>query len=695
MASDSNKSVPKNRSPRKNLALATGQTGGNKPDVPHRGQGAGAPVVQGRGSNPASLLNAASPPADRVANMDRPSITTAVNASRPTITTTTNSTATTVTSTTVTNTTTAPQQRVTLLSHDGDFVSPVWDHYTECATPIHGIRMNDTCGIELVRQVGRIPCTTNFYPADDAFIDGFIEVVHGTFASEKGIADLEKEQQCWIDHQKRVPSAQQEKLSVWIKLFQYALMAAKALHKEEGQADWPDPAGKLAKLRNPIDGMRRNLARIHLGDLSSQDTSWLGGTGNASSGSHASPAPDKHRRTGSMTALLPFPSPGGGKKMPPQLPEENIEGFDSKEEALLAWRKKADRQFDKQDVSRSLLQFFERSLGTISTDWPALHCIAYKFLASIVFAESTRGIGIGEALVEATANELGYVNEILILREKLKAAVRPDSGATPEDKRYCQMWLDFFGKVTELMDFRRDNRETAITDSPDMTQTLANCEIAYDALVKAMRQADELMRRQDEDARAKQKAERAKERGRKGRSMDFLMPSKTKRAAQPSGTRDTDAIGLTPRKKIAKEAQPRDKVAGEKPSVKMAADMDGAAMQEGARARKKSPGAESLPDSGLSRTSQPTSPKGGFTPKQKSPTLEVTQQDAGPARAAEKKKAISRATQADQEGSTDGPKIEEGDKPRKGGKEKGEAKEVRTGKREKTPAKVSNGTKED
>lgn len=670
----SKNSATNHRSPRKNLALANAQAGGKKPDVFHPGQGTGAPVVQSRSSESTSLLNAASPPADRVASIDAPSITTAVTASHPTMTTTT-----TVTSTT----TTAPQQRVTLLNSDGDFVAPVWDHYTECATPIHGIRLNDACGTELVRQVGRIPCTTNFYPVDDAFIDGFIGVMRRSFASETGIADLEKEQQCWIDYQRQLAPAQQEKPSVWIKLFNYALMVAKALHKEEAAAGRQDPAGKLVKLRNPIDGIRRNLARIHLGDLSGQDTSGLNDAGSTSSPSKATPAPEKHRRA-SMTALLPFSSSGGGKKTLSQLPREEIAGFDSKEEALLAWKKKADRQFDKQDVSRSLLQFFERSLGTISTDWLAVHCIAYKFVASIVFAEATRGVGIGEALVEATTDELGYVNEILIFREKLKAVVRPDSGATPQDKRYCQMWLDFFGQVARMMHFKRDNRDTALSASPDMAEALASCEIAYDTLVRAMRQADEFLRQQEGDPRARHKAERAKERRRKGRSMDFLMPGKSKGPAQPSGTRDTDAIGLSP-----------EKMSGEKPPVKRTAGTDGTAMREGERIRKNSPAAESLPDGGLSASDQPTSPIGGSKPKKKSATYEATRQEAGPARVAEKKKAKSRSTRVDQGGGVDVPESEENDKPRKGGKEKREAKEVKTGKPEKTTGKASTGTGED
>ena len=187
----------------------------------------------------------------------------------------------------------------------------------------------------------------------------------------------------------------------------------------------------------------------------------------------------------------------------------------------------------------------------------------------------------------------------------------------------------------------------------------------------------------------------AKERRLKGRSMDFLMPSKAKRAAPPSGTRDTDAIGLSARKKIAKHAKPREKIPDEELPAKMTPGMDGTAMQERERPRKKPPVAGSLPDSGLSATNQPTKPKGVSRSKKKSAAFEVTQQEAGPVRAAEKKKAKSRKTGAEQEGNVDAPKTEEGDKPGKGGKEKREAKEARTEKLEKTPGKASKGTKED
>jgi hypothetical protein len=669
MASD--KPVSENRSPRKTVAPVTGQAGWIKPDVPYRVQGNGAPVVQGRSSSQASLLNAASPPADRATSVDGPSITTSVTASYPAITTTTTSTATTATSTTATSTTTvAPQQLVTLLSNDGDFISPVWDHYTECAMMIHNILLNDTYGTKLVRQVGRIPCTTNFYPGDEAFIDGFIGVVNGTFASGDAITGLQDEMKSWQDYQQRAPSGQQEKMSVWIRLFNHALMVAKLLHEKEGQPGQQDLAGELLKLRKPINEVRRNLVRIHLGDLSAQDASWRGESGQASSGPNASLAPIKRRRAGSMTALLPFSSPGGGKKMPPQLPGEHIAGFDSKKEALLAWKKKTDRLFDKHAISRSLLQFLERSLGTVTMDWPALHCIAYKFVASIVFAESIRGIGIGVALVEATENELGYVNEILLIRENLRTDIKPDSNATPEDRRCCQMWLDFFGQVAEMMYFKRDNRETALSDSPDIAKALANCEIAYDTLVKAARQGDEVLRQQDEDARARKKPKRTKEeRRRKGRSMDFLTPGKTKRTAETSGARDVDAIGLSPRKKIPREAKPREMVPGDMSPVKVIAGMNGTAAQEKERIRKKSPVVESLPDSGLSLTNQLTSPGGESRPKKKSATFEVAQQEAGPVRASQRKKPKSRGTRAEQGGNIDVANIEEGDKPRKGTKD--------------------------
>jgi hypothetical protein len=331
-------------------------------------------------------------------------------------------------------------------------------------------------------------------------------------------------------------------------------------------------------------------------------------------------------------------------------------------------------------------------------DWPDLHCIAYKFVALIRFAEAVRGIPIRDALVEETDNELGYVNEILAFREKLKAVVRPDSGALLEDRAYYRIWLDFFQQVSVLMDFRRSNRETALSESPEMTATLIKCEIAYDNVVKKMREADDLRQKQDEDAQARRKANRAKDRRLKGRSMDFLMPSKEKRAAQPSATRDTDAIGLSPRKKIAKHAKQREDIPDEDLAVKTKAGVGRPVLPDKKSTRKNAPLADSLPDDESSATSQPASPRGISRPKKKPATFEVTQQEAGPVRAREKKKASPMAKRQGQEGNDDVQDIGEGDKPRKSGKEKKEGKEEkaeRTEKMAKKPGKAGKGTKDD
>jgi hypothetical protein len=334
-------------------------------------------------------------------------------------------------------------------------------------------------------------------------------------------------------------------------------------------------------------------------------------------------------------------------------------------------------------------------------DRPDLYCIAYKFVASIRFAEASRGIAIRDALVEETGNELDYVNEILVFREKLKAVVRSDSGALPEDRVYCRLWLDFFQQVGVLMDFRRSHRETALNESPDMTETLVRCEIAYDNVVRKMREADDLRQKQDEDAQAMRQAARSKERRLKGRSMDFLMPSKEKRAAQPPGTRDTDAIGLSPRKKIAKRGKQQEDISDEDLPVKMKAGMDRTVLQDRKSTRKNLPVAESLPDlpdSEPSATSQPTSPRGVSKPKKKAATFEVTQQEAGPVRAAEKKKAKSKETRREQESNADVRKVDKGDTPKKGSKAKREDKEEKEEKEEKvekTPGKASKGTKDD
>ncbi|MFL6715007.1 MAG: hypothetical protein ACJ8G3_01430 [Burkholderiaceae bacterium] len=690
---DAEKSVSVNKSAQKNVVLASAQGGKKQGVAPLQGQRNDAPVTQVRSSSPASLLGAASPPADRVAIIDGYSVTTSVGASYPnTTTTTTNTTATTVTSIT----TMAPQPRVVLLQMEGDALPPVWEHYANCAMLIHSTIFNDTCGSELVSQVARIPCTTNFYPVDDAFIDGFIAVVKGTFASDEGMEALDKEKQSWSDFQARAPASVQEKLSVWIRLFNCALMVAKTLHKEGFQAGVQDIAGKLNKLRSPIDGIRRQLARIHLGDRSGQDTSWMVEPGNASSRPKGHATSRQHQRTGSMTALFPGASPEGGKKTLPRLSREELAGFASKEKALLGWKKKADKHFDKHHVNRSVLIFFEQCLEAVMKDWPDLYCIAYKFVASIRFAEAARGIDVREALVEETDEELGYVNEILTFCAKLKAIVRSDSGALPEERAYCRMWLEFFQQVGVLMDFRRSNPETALSESPEMIETLVGCEIAYENVVRKMREADGLRQKQEEEAQARQKSARAKERRLKGRSMDFLMPRKEKRAAQPAVTRDTDAIGLSPRKKIAGQGKQREDIWDEDLPVKTKAGRDAAVLQDKKSARKNVPVAESLPDSEHSATSPVTSPStssGSVSkPKKKSATFEAAQQEAGPARAAEQKKAKSKGTRQEQERPADLRELGEGDKPKKGGKEKKEGKEE---KMEKTPGKSSKGAKDD
>lgn len=690
-------SAQEDKSTPKNNEFVVVQGEGEHNDVSLQKQRKDLPLTQVRNDETPSLLNAASQKAYRNVTITGPSITASGHPACPVITTTTNSTATTVTSTT----TTAPLQRVTLLTYEGACDSPVWDHYTECAMLIHStdhtFALKDTCGTELVRQIGRIPCTTKFSPADDAFIDGFIEVVKGTFASEAGIAGLQKEENSWRDYQQKASSAQQEKMSVWIKLFHYALMVATALREEQGQAGRQNPAVQLIKLRKTIDVMRRNLVRIHLGDRIDHDISWVSGKGMASSGPKADPDADGRRRAGSMTALLPFPSSAGGKKALPRLPKDKLAGFDSKEEALLAWKKKADKQFEKHHVGRSVLPLFEQSLGFVMTDRPDLYCIAYKFLASIVFAEWVEGIDIGDALDAATENELGYVNEILAFREKLRAVLRSDSAAPPKDKLYRGKWLDFFQDVGVLMNFRRDNRETPFSESPQMAETLVSCERAYETLVKTMREADDLLHKQDEEARAAKKSARAKERRLKGRSMDFLLPGKKNRAAQPSVAQDTDAIGPSPRKKIAKHTRSRERIVDDDLPVKRNARMDQTVLREEGRIREKSPGAVSLPDSGFSVTTEPTSPRAVSTPKKKSKTFEATQQEAGPVRAGEKKKARSRATE--QENERDAEIRETGDRntPGKSDKEKKEGKEKKTEKTEKAAKKdkASKGTKDD
>lgn len=159
--------------------------------------------------------------------------------------------------------------------------------------------------------------------------------------------------------------------------------------------------------------------------------------------------------------------------------------------------------------------------------------------------------------------------------------------------------------------------------------------------------------------------------------MDFLLPSKKNRAAQPSVAQDTDAIGPSPRKKIAKPAEPREKIADDNLPIKRKARMDQVVLQDEGRIREKSPGAESLPDSRLSVTTEPTSPRAFSKPKKKSKTFETTQQEAGPVRAEEKKKAKAKATQQEHERDAGVRETRDRDTPGRSGKEKKEGKKKR------------------
>ena len=668
----SEQSVAEHRSQRNSLALASVDSAEKNTDLSRQVQGNGAPVVQDRDGDTASLLSAASPPAAGAARLGSPRRPT-VTASYPTITTTTTSTTTTVTSTT----TTASQQRVMLFAYDVQAPWPAWDHYTACAHSIHSTLHNNTCGAQLVRQILRIPCTTNFYPADESFIDEFIEVVKKTLVSKEDVKGLSEERASWFSHQTRASPVKQEELSVWITIFDCALMLAEALHWENDQGT----GGKVDKLRKLIDEARKKLVRIHLGDKIYDDPSWSGHAGNASSVPKADSA--QRPRAASMTVSATPASPGRAKKAPPQLPEENSSDFSSKQEALLSWKKKANKKFEKHHVDLSLLRFLERSLEAIIKDRPYLPLIAYKFVASVVFAEWTRPMSIADAVVETTESELGYVNEILSLCEKLKAVVRHDSAASEEDKRYSQAWLSFFHHVGVLMKFRRDNRETPLRTSFDTTQPLVDCENAYDALLKAKREADDLLRRQDRKAHATEKSDRAKERRLKSFSMDFQRPGKEKKAAQPSVARDTDAISSIRRDDIINPAKTREKTADDGLSVKAKARTAKAIRQDQGGIPRTSRQAEDSPDHSHSPTTGPTSPRAASKPVKKINLSEATQQEAGPIRAGEKKKSKAKTTQQQDQTNAEVRETRNPATPRESGKEKKERKEKRVEKAEK------------
>jgi len=101
-----------------------------------------------------------------------------------------------------------PQARVVFLHGEDDRSSPVWEHYCECGMLIHGISYPYSCGSELVRQVARIPSTTDSDTLDSDFADGFIAVVQGKFATNEGMQALDREMNSWWDHQKRTTFAQ-------------------------------------------------------------------------------------------------------------------------------------------------------------------------------------------------------------------------------------------------------------------------------------------------------------------------------------------------------------------------------------------------------------------------------------------------------------------------------------------------------
>lgn len=668
----SEQSVAEHRSQRNIVALASVDSAEKNTDLSRQVQRNGAPVVQDRGGDTASLLSAASPPAAGAGRSGSPVMPPA-SASNPTITTTTTSITTTVTSTT----TTASQQRVRLLGDYPKAPGTVWDHFERNALLVQSTLYNNTCGAQLVRQILSIPCTTSFYPADEEFINKFIEVVKKTLVSKEDVDRLSTERASWFSHQMHASPVKQEELSVWIKIFDRALMLAEALHGENDQGK----GGKVDKLRKLIDEARKKLVRIHLGDKIYDDPSWSGHAGNASSVPKADSA--RRPRAASMTVSSTPASPGRARKAPPQLPEENSPDFTSKKEALLSWKKKANKKFEKNHVDFSLLRFLERSLEAIIKDRPDLARTAYKFVASLVFAQSTRSIGFADAVVETTESKLVHINEILILCEKLKAVVRHDSAASEQDKRYSQAWLSFFHHVGVLMKFRRDDRETPLRTSDDMNQPLVDCENAYDALLKAKREADDLLRKQDGKAYATEKSDRAKKRRLKSLSMDFQRPGKEKKAAQSSVARDTDAISSIRRDDIIKPARTREKIADDGLSVKTKARTAKAIRQDQAGIPRTSRQAEDSPDRSYSPTTGPTSPRTASKPVKKTNLSEATQQEAGPVRAGEKKKSKAKTTQQQDQTNAQARETRNPDTPRESGKEKKERKEKRVEKAEK------------
>jgi hypothetical protein len=623
---------------------------------PREQQGNNVPVMGSRDSG-ASLLSDA-----RVAQgtaLVGSTIMPTSAAAHPATTTTTTTTST----TTTTTTDVMPQpQRISLIGDYDDNREGVWDHYARYAHLIDGLAGYGHSPLaELLRGIGGIKCTLNYLPADDIFIDGFIELVRQQLGSATAVDALEKQRGTWARYQEASLPAQQNEMATWIKLIDVSLMLARALQRTDKQPQGArDPLGRF---RKPIDALRNSLVCIYNGGKILDDASVPATSGPRSNKPVAIGQPGPGR--GSMPALVPLSSAKIKKKAPARLPEEHASSFDSKQEALHDWARKADKAFSRQHVSTALLDFFAQTLDCSRADWDGHQLVAYKFLASVAFAEWTEGRDIADVLVETVESESGYVNEILIWCQKLKFHATDDAKIPPERRLSYSLWRDFFIEVGSLMDFRRSDRETKFADSPAMFKALTRCEDAYKVL-QTMKGYESLRPDRASPSKAgKEKSTRAKQRRLRGRSMDFLFMNKEKKNGEASSSRDTDAIGLSPRKKHTEGIRSQEKTRKDEALVSLHEEPESSSV----RNKEKVATPRTAPDADSVATIGPISPR-SISKKKKPAQSDLEPRTGNVTPSKGKRDAASKETRSARKEDARGDKPEKGDSKEKSEKKR-------------------------
>jgi hypothetical protein len=605
-------------------------TDNKQPAGPKKQQGNNVPVMGSRDSG-ASLLSD-SQVAQGTA-LGGSTIMPTPAAAHPTTTTTTSTTTTTTTTTDL-----MPQpDRISLVVDCGENWEGVWNHYARYAHQVDGLAGYGQSPLtELVRGIGSIKCTLNYLPADDIFIDGFIKLVGQQLGSSTAVAALETQRDKWAGYQEESWSVQQNEMATWIKLIDVSLMLAKALQNTDKQPQGArDPLGRF---RKPIDAVRYSLVRIHNGGKILDDPS-VPGTSDPRINKPAAIGQLGPGRS-AMPAPVSLSSAKIGKKAPARLPDEHAASFSSKQEALHAWARKADKAFSRHHVSMALPDFFAQTIDCSRADWDSHQLVAYKFLASVVFAEWTEGRDIADVLVETVESELGYVNEILGWCQKLKFLASGDAKSAPGQRLSYGLWRDFFIEVGSLMDFRRSDRETRFADSPAMFKALTRCEDAYKVL-QTIKGYESLRRDRDSDSKGgKEKSARAKQRRLKGRSMDFLFMNKEKKNEEATNSRDTDAIGLSPRLKPSEGIRSHNKSRRNEELVSLHEEPEFSS----ARNKEKMTASKTDPDAEPVAALEPTSPRSISKKKPAQSDLESRTGNVTPSKA--KRDAASKETRS-------------------------------------------------